>query len=64
MARSQNIPNRENVSLADLEVAMKASPRQRGYVRMSTIRSLCLGFSHQEIGPRKSLLKKAQNIET
>ena len=40
------MPNRENVSLADLEVAMKASPTQRGYVRMSAIRVLCLGFSH------------------
>lgn len=42
------MPNRENVSLADLEIAMKASPSQRGYIRMSAIRSLCLGYSHQQ----------------
>jgi putative transposase len=48
MARSPNMPNRENVSLADLEVAIKASPTQRGYVRMSAIRTLCLGYSHSQ----------------
>jgi len=42
------MPNRENVSLADLEVAMKASPTQRGYVRMNAIRTLCLGYSHSQ----------------
>jgi transposase len=49
MSRSPKMPNRENVSLADLEVAMKASSSQRGYVRMSVIRALCLGFSHDQV---------------
>lgn len=43
------MPNRENISLADLEVCAKASPTQRGYVRMSAIRALCLGFSHGQV---------------
>jgi transposase len=43
------MPNRENVSLADLEVAMNASPRKRGYVRMSAMRALCMGFSHDQV---------------
>ena len=49
MARLANMPNRENVSLADLEVAAKASPSQRGFVRMSAIRALCLGYAHDQV---------------
>lgn len=49
MARRPNMPNRENVSLADLEVAMKASPSQRGFVRMSAMKALCLGFPHDQV---------------
>ena len=52
------MPNRENVSLADLEVDMKASPRQRGYVRMSAIRILCLGFSHDQSAQMHNVSKR------
>ena len=34
-------PNWENISLADLEVAAKVSPSQRGFVRMSFTGMVC-----------------------
>jgi transposase len=58
MARLPNMPNRENVSLADLEVAAKASPSQRGYVRMTAIRALCLGFSHDQVARLYSVTRR------
>jgi transposase len=52
------MPNRENVSLADLEIAAKASPRQRGFVRMSAIRALCLGYSHEQVAELYSVSRR------
>ena len=37
---------------------MKASPRQRGYVRMSAIRILCLGFSHDQSAQMHNVSKR------
>lgn len=58
MSRLPNMPNRENASLADLEVAAKASPRQRGFVRMSAIRALCLGYSHDQVAELYSVSRR------
>ena len=43
------MPNAENCSEEQLLVAAKASPSQRGFVRLSAIRALILGFSHQDV---------------
>ena len=48
MARQATFPNAENCSLAELETAMKCSPRQPGFIRMQAIRALILGFTHQQ----------------
>jgi len=43
MARHPNMPNGENCSLAELEVADKAAPRQRGGTAISVVRD-CFGL--------------------
>lgn len=43
------MPNAENCSEEQLLVAAKASPSQRGFVRLSAIRALILGFSHEDV---------------
>ncbi len=48
MARHPNRPKTENVSAADVEAATKASPSQRGFVRMSAVKALCPGFPHNK----------------
>lgn len=42
-------PNAENCTLAELETAMKATPRQRSFVRLQAIRALLLGFDHDSV---------------
>jgi transposase len=49
MSRRPLLPNAENCSLAELEVAMKASPTQAGYKRMLAIRTVFLGYSCAEV---------------
>lgn len=49
MGRLANKPNRENCSFAELEVAARAAPRQRGHVRMMAIKALLLGGSHDYV---------------
>jgi len=49
MGRLANMPNRENCSFAELEVAARAAPRQRGHVRMMAIKALLLGGSHDYV---------------
>jgi transposase len=42
------IPNAENCSEEQLLVAANASPTRRGFVRLSAMRTLILGFSHEQ----------------
>jgi transposase len=49
MARQATLPNAENCSLAELETAMKCSPRLPAFVRMQAIRALLTGFTHQQV---------------
>ena len=46
MAPRPVMPNAENCSLAELETAAKASPTQRGFVRLMAMRTLLLGHTH------------------
>jgi transposase len=48
MARKPVMPNAENCSEEQLLVAAKASPTQRGFVRLSAMRTLIMGFSHPD----------------
>lgn len=58
MARQPNMPNPENCSLAELEVAARAAPRQRGYVRSIAIKALLFGFSHEQVSALYSVSRR------
>ena len=42
-------PNAENCTLAELETAMRAAPRQRAFVRIKAIHSLLRGIEHATV---------------
>ena len=42
-------PNPENATVAELQVAMDASPTRRAYVRLQAIRGLLLGFTRWQV---------------
>ena len=52
------MPNGENCSLAELDVAARAAPRQNGYVRSTAIRALLLGFSHEQVSALYSVSRR------
>jgi transposase len=43
------MPNAENCSMSDLDIAAAASPSQRGHNRLLAIRALMLGISHNQV---------------
>ena len=49
MSRPPQLPNAENCSLAELEVAMNASPTRSAYRRMLAIRTVLLGYRPSEV---------------
>src|ERR1044071_8803380 len=49
MARKPVMPNGENCSEEQLLVAARASPSQRGFVRLSAIRGLILGIAPVDV---------------
>jgi len=49
VARKPLIPNLENASLAELEVACGAAPHRDGHDRMMAIRALALGIPHVQV---------------
>lgn len=42
-------PNAENCTMAELETAMRAAPRQRAFIRMKTIHTLLRGIDHASV---------------
>lgn len=49
VSRQRNIPNAENCTFEELEIAAKASSDRRSYVRMKAIQALVLGVSHEQV---------------
>lgn len=49
MAPRRLMPNGENCSLAELEIAMKCTPRKRSFIRIDGIRALMMGFDHAAV---------------
>ena len=43
------MPNRENCTLADLEIAAKAAPIQRTNLRLLAIKALAMGIPHEQV---------------
>ena len=42
-------PNAENCSMAELEIAMRAAPRQPAFIRMKAIHTMLRGFDHATV---------------
>lgn len=42
-------PNAENCTSRELETAMRATPKQRSFIRMQAIRALIVGFDHHSV---------------
>ena len=49
MRRLEVHPNADNTTLTELELAQQASPTQRGFIRLSAIRALVLGFDRPAV---------------
>ncbi len=49
MARKRLIPNLENASLAELEIACGAAPYREGHDRIMAVRALALGIPHAQV---------------
>jgi transposase len=49
MAPKAILPNPENCSLDELEKAMLCTPKQTAFIRMQAIRTLLLGFTHDQV---------------
>ncbi len=48
MARRPTMPNAENCSLTELDTAIKCAPSQRSSERLSVIKALLIGISHDQ----------------
>jgi len=57
MARQAIPPNAENCSLAELEKAMRCTPKRTAFIRMQAIRALLLGFTHDQVA---DIVKKSR----
>lgn len=49
MPRTALVPNAENCSLHDLEVAIKAAPTRQSFARMMAIKALLMGFPRPDV---------------
>ena len=50
MSIKRKLPNLENCCLEKLSVAAKASEIQRTHMRLTAIRALSMGLTHQQVG--------------
>ena len=49
MCRQRNMPNQENCTFEELEIAAKASPVERSYIRLMAIKALIMGLPHEQV---------------
>lgn len=49
MSRARNLPNPENATLKELEVAAKAAPSRRSAVRLRAIKALLIGVPFEQV---------------
>lgn len=58
MARRPLMPNSQNCSMAELQVAIKAAPSQRSVFRMQAIKALVLGVDHETVAELYSVSRQ------
>lgn len=58
MAKLPSMPNAENCSLAELEVAARAAPSKRSHLRLMAIRALFLGIGHDPVASLFSITRR------
>jgi transposase len=61
MAQVSLQPNPENCTLAELDVATKATPRKQDYERMMAIRALLLGISKTQVAALHQITERTLN---
>ena len=58
MSRQPNMPNAENCSLEELDVAAGATVSLRSHERMMEIKALLVGISHDQVAKRYDTTKR------